>query len=431
MIKKAFWLLPLFLALLLLFLPYLFSTNGGKEYLANLLGKKFHSEVTIGALSLHWSSPQILDNVTFKKGPITFEAKEIQYNASLYSLLFQEVTLDRLILDQGTLSTDHLSLLVDISFAPKGTNEVAFRGSHPLTGNLALEGTYVKNKWLTLSLSHCPTNLFDLFSPLPLSPLIGKEIDGDIEWMEGAHASFKLHSEEFSLNTTGTLRDGHYFLTSPLTLSCILTPPFMKNLFPTSRNLPFSQGPVSLQIAPENAFIALKPPLSFASLHFPQGVLNLGILEIERLSLMTNLFSLIDLSFHFDRSTSFWFQSMPFSLTNSLFQIERTEFLVDQKYLLALWNTIDLGQKKLDLYIGLTSPLLKTYLGLDFLPADYTIPVHVTGPLDDPRVDKGPPLKTIAALLLINKAPIRIAPPPWKQAPKPRPPFPWQGRFPR
>lgn len=163
---------------------------------------------------------------------------------------------------------------------------------------------------------------------------------------------------------------------------------------------------------------------SWKKLHIPHMTLALGKMTWQNFGVVTDLLSVIQLRPNLNTDIPLWFQDTPASLTNGILHFDRTEFLVDNAYEFAFWNTINLSTQELDLAIGLPASTLQKVFDIQHLPENYTIPMRFTGPFNDPHLHKSRALKTIGKLLLLKNLP--LAPlPEVKPSPSPRRPFPW------
>jgi hypothetical protein len=167
-------------------------------------------------------------------------------------------------------------------------------------------------------------------------------------------------------------------------------------------------------------------PLFFSlqKIHAPHMTLKLGKMIWQNFGAVKDLLSILQLKIRFDADIPLWFQDSPASLTNGRLQFERTEFLLDNAYEFAFWDTIDLTKEEYHLKIGIPQNTLQKVLNLTTLPAGYTITLKLTGPLSDPTLQTSSALKTIAKLLLLNQLPLSPVPSS-KPCPPARPPFPW------
>ncbi len=163
---------------------------------------------------------------------------------------------------------------------------------------------------------------------------------------------------------------------------------------------------------------------NFEKIQVPSMTLRLGKMVWQNFGAVKDLLSIIQLKIPLDADIPLWFQDAPLSITNGIIHLERTEFLLDNKYQFGVWNNINLAKQEFNLTFGIPQKTIQKVLDIHGLPKDYTIPMRFTGPFDNPSLHKSSAIKTMATLLLLQKLP--LAPiPKVKPSPSSRPPFPW------
>ncbi len=172
----------------------------------------------------------------------------------------------------------------------------------------------------------------------------------------------------------------------------------------------------------KDAHVSLFSPLEKS--HLPNMTLRMGKLIWQNFGTLKDLFSILQLKIRVDSEISILFQDAPCSFKNGVLNFDRTEFLVDDTYQFSLWKDIDFANNEYNLFLGIPAITIQKVLDMHNLPPSYTIPMRLTGPLDDPILHKSTALKTIAKLLLLQQVP--LAPiPTLKPTPPIRYPLPW------
>lgn len=164
---------------------------------------------------------------------------------------------------------------------------------------------------------------------------------------------------------------------------------------------------------------------SFEKVQIPNMTLKLGKMVWQNFGAVRDLLSILQLKIATDADIPLWFQETPASITNGILHFERTEVLLDKSYEFAIWNDIDLVKKEFNLVLGIPQSTIQKVLDIRGIPKDFTIPMRLTGPFNNPSLHKSSALKTVATLLLLQKLP--LAPlPKVKASPPARRPFPWK-----
>jgi hypothetical protein len=95
----------LFLLLIILSLPFVLSTTGGKNALVSFLSSRLSAVITIEKLSLSWTGPQKLEGLSFAttNGQVKLSSKEISCKSSLVNLLMSSHEINLLTVESPVL----------------------------------------------------------------------------------------------------------------------------------------------------------------------------------------------------------------------------------------------------------------------------------------------------------------------------------------
>ena len=161
-----------------------------------------------------------------------------------------------------------------------------------------------------------------------------------------------------------------------------------------------SEGPVTLEIAPDRFAYPLFPP-NLSKLQIGSGRLALGkILCKNEGNLQTTLGLLKKGSYRSGDELELWFAPLDFKVENGTVNCDRTEILLIKEFQVCLWGDINLAQNSVDGVLGLTSGCLKNAFGIKGLPENYVLQIPVYGPFTDVKIDKGKATTKIGALML-------------------------------
>ena len=158
---------------------------------------------------------------------------------------------------------------------------------------------------------------------------------------------------------------------------------------------PFSSPLVSLHLSSGDLFVESKSSLRF------EGDLRLGVLKCGDNYLLTTILNL--LRGKIPTTISVECGIMPFIFQNGVFSFERTHFLIDNTFEIVSLGTANLMSDALNIHVGLTTSSLIRAFDLTALPPGYMVPFTIKGTTHKPLICIKDAVKTIAALILLEK----------------------------
>lgn len=431
--------------LLLIFLPSLLSTNWVKNQVITHLEKKYQAKIGLESLHLSWFGPQQATQLLFQQNELTANVDRIEMNSSLFSLFQIRNQMEKLLfsgaidLENGSLTIgDKLSLSqVTAQTTPDHmlkiygqTKQGSETGEFSLLGKLALGSTW------TLHILRFPSQILESFKEgYPFKEILGPTFNADVE-LHLSKNSMKefsyekiVKSQNVIIKSTGNYKNGIIELSTPLEASLILTEALSDILFKDSSLKPVSAKHIHLWIYPQGASIPISP-FSWKKLSIPNLTLDLQKIECRNFGTLSDFLSVIQFFPRMNQNVDILFQNAPMSIMEGICTIERTEMLVDQRFELGFWGTLNLIKKTAQMNLGITASALQKALGLHGLPEEYTVPMKLDGPFADLHLHKTSALKIIGALVLIEKQPFLPIPggvflPTVDPSPPVRKPLPW------
>jgi|GEM_PF-2470599 len=291
----------------------------------------------------------------------------------------------------------------------KGSDQIPFggslnidgkgtQGSLTFTGFVLDKGDHLGAKINLMSRS-LPTELLDLIAPI--SPFIGQafslDAKGEIS-KERSDLDVIFQSPSFAAQTALTLNQSLLTLREPLNAQFDLNPIFqstMKKRYGV--DLLALKNPIQLYIDPKQFSLPLFP-LNLSGFQLGYGVLDLGQMVVGNVGSAQDIGSIFQLP---ARSPSFplWFAPTEFSARSGRLFLDRTEVLFNGSLDVALWGTIDLPRRYVDMILGLTAQSLALTLGVPNLSPNYVLKVPIRGPFDDVKIYKDEAAAKIAFLL--------------------------------
>lgn len=464
--KKIFISVFIFLILFTLLLPTLISTSIGVKVLNHYLSKddlKFH----LDKLSLAWLGEQSLENLHITTKTIDLTVNSIIIKNPLWNLLenpsifiqqpdltyqYQETSSSSLkapllpnlsltvekgrcqiIPKDGTKPSIYIENIdIEVSgskaFCHADTLEKGNRGLIDIQSTLALDDSIE----IQGVLERFPTKFFQILPRLANFPILifGQSFNARFYYSKEA-AELEIASNQANLSFFGKIEDGNIKLKKPLQARFNLTADLSKAIMEkTSFDLISMQDPVKIWVSPEGVSIPLHD-LSLKNINIPVGYVDIGRAVFLDKDNLAQILSLLNYQPKKKNTIPIWVQSAPFHLQNGILKLQRTEFLLDNRYEFATWGIIDFNKQNgyASIYVGVTSQALKQLYDFKNLPSSYVLLIPLKGYLENVEVQKKEPAKQLALLLAREMHPIGGLVPPdltnSVEIPAPRKPFPW------
>lgn len=446
--KNKMLILPLcllfFIVLFFAFLPKILSTSWAKNKASALIEKRYQARLSIESMHFSWLGPQWINTVTVERKDIIGRAKRIEFDTSFFSLIRYRNRVEKLLFSgaleilDGSLSMDDKISLTHLNAKTGLDKTVSVTGQTKQgkeTGDFSLSGKVTKGSTWNLKILRFPSPILENFSPYPFTEILGSTFDADVQ-IHFSQASMKeftyeksVTSKNLKAKSTGNYKNGVIELSTPLEASFMLTEALSNQLFKEASFQPISAKFIHLWLYPQGTHIPIRP-FSWKNLTIPSLILDLQKIECRNFGTLSDFLSVIQLFPRPNQNVHIWFQSAPMSIKNGICTIERTEMLIDNRYEMGFWGSLNLIDQTANMHLGITASALRAALGLQTIPDDYTVPMRIDGPFKDLHVHKTSPLKVIGALVLIEKQPFFPIPgnvfrPEVKPSPPVRKPLPW------
>lgn len=279
-------------------------------------------------------------------------------------------------------------------------------------------------------------------SGIPPSAFLGNFVNASLEGelvKKNGTLSFDIDATNCRALVNGSIRNGIFYLDSPLKASMTISPKMNEILSKNGKIFVAStKRPISL-IVDQKGFSVPIQDFSLKHANLSYGRIDFGDILCRNTGSASDLMTIFKTKKD-QTSISLWFAPMEFNIRNGLMLIDRTEILYQRSYQIALWGDINFRRRFLSMTLGLTEQSLRTALGIKGLDPSYVLQIPVEGPFGNIQIDKGAATSKIA-LLMARK---QIVPQTgvWGQVfgtlgeltddqskvPPPRPPFPWQSQ---
>lgn len=256
--------------------------------------------------------------------------------------------------------------------------------------------------------------------------------------------SIALQSPKAHFDMQAEISSSALTLRKDLTADLLLTPELGKLFIKTDspiRSLSASR-PITFWASKQGFSIPIKNNLS--AIEIPNIQINLGKVYCKNEGAMASALEQLKSKEPSGKEIEIWFTPLDLHVRQGNIEIERTEFLLDKKFDLALWGEVNLPTNYAKLTLGITADAIREAFGMKQLPKDYVLKIPVEGPLDNIQIKSKTAATKIAALLLwqsdlLSKAagPFggvlkQVIPPPGGEGKTPpaKHPFPWESETP-
>ncbi len=447
----------------LIFLPNILSTKVGTKMVARFLTSQV-GKVSIDSLSLSWFGTQEINgwkNSTdefiisiphmsleglFSKPHLTIDdpVMELHYKvgdqpAESHAGVPAVPISNSLTINNGTfivIPQDRSKPVarlehIDLDLTP---STVTLTGKAK-EGDMEVKANYTKKELIDIEgkFKNCPTKFLEIFPYTEHFPslALGDRFTSTFFYKEGK-CQFFLHSDLSDMIMNGKIEEGVFYLTRPLEVSCVVTPPLSQAIFELLSFRPVEvKSPIRLWISQEGASCPIKN-FSIDKIEIKNGYFMMGQTQLLNAKVLSKLLGILKLKKRPDTDVPVWFQDSLFHMSKGILSIERTEFLVDNNYELTTWGNVDLLKDGgyLDMYVGLTAQALSKAFNVKSLPPNFVVAVGMKGPFDDIEIDKNSVAKQMAVVLGREQHPLGQLVPPdaasdGVKIPPPRKPFPW------
>jgi hypothetical protein len=88
-----------------------------------------------------------------------------------------------------------------------------------------------------------------------------------------------------------------------------------------------------------------------------------------------------------------------FSIKDGVVKLERADMLINDRFPLAAWGNVDLGNERVNMVIGLTGAAIANAFGLNGIPKNSMLQLPLKGPLNGPSIDKAKAAARISSLV--------------------------------
>ena len=170
----------------------------------------------------------------------------------------------------------------------------------------------------------------------------------------------------------------------------------LQNILPVANKIKPSDQPVKLTIDREGFAVPIWD-FNILTTEIPRFTLELGKVHFSNRSELAKVLSLLT-TVKTDE-LSVWVTPAYFSLSKGTIKLERVDLLINETYPIASWGTVDIGDDKVRMTIGLSGNAISKAFGLTNIPNGYMLQLPLRGTLDSASIDVTKATARISALV--------------------------------
>ncbi len=457
--KKTFWTI-IFCAIaafmvIIIFLPTIFSTKAGKNYVVKRISQDTTYKIDIDTLLFSWTGPQIIKGLKISDENMDLEAESIISNMSLFSFYKSLISPQKKVYFFTNTQIKNLDMKVHMpDFPPVELYNVNASIDSKRDGSLiAITGQVSDGNQdrfsLTIDLSKdqriknitakdIPTIALDQFFFYKkahlrgfLTQLLGSYINlnvkTDLKDNKGP-LNIDLSSENSKASISAYIENNIITLTESAIVTLNLS-----NGVKSANTYIRTTEPIVLRVS-STGFTCPIRPFNVQNLKVQNAFLDLGKLYTLNKGAISELVDMTKLTY--TNLVSFWFTSVNMQIDNGILYTDRMDFLINETVHLCTWGNINLVNKKIRMNLGITADTLYYSFGVKGLPDDYILAVPIKGTYDNIKVDSSAATAKILALTALQTpggiggiiGTIVSKTQKSDDAPPPKRPFPWEGK---
>lgn len=438
MLKTVLVIFLCIIVLALIFLPKILSTNKGKDFLTEELSHLLPGSWSMESLQLSWIGKQKMQGVHWQTDDkaISFEAKELELNKSLWQLFFhensQELFLKQGVLsfqnkDQPTLHFASMNLQLSpsvITLSKPAVIKLKQAEKEDIEIDLHRCAIPIQKSPLQINQIDCSltakgaskpivsalASLFEINQKIDLLlSMLGPKCAVDLSLQPSSQASLstidvKCTYSQWHLN--GLITRERLTLTEPLTGEMQINPEISQKLLklinPLLATAIGSDHPLRLSIAPEGFSIPLAP-FDLYNVEIDKATLDFGSIYLKKSGLTDSLLKLISPKLSQERMVKLTISPFDLALKDEVISSQTMSGVLADRFLITSSGLINLKTDQIDMVLNLPAETLKQIVGLKKLPSDYLFTIPLTGTIGHVEINWDEATKKLASLIMQNQ----------------------------
>ena len=334
--------------------PTFLSTEWGRQGISVLLKYQTNHSIECNELHLSWFGKQEMKGIILndEKGNTAISIKKLSTKTSLIPFLLQGADIESLRITglEANLSDPLILSLLDLLIA--NIDQI-------------IQSSIILSREVTALFGQSP--FLHIYTNWNL-----QQNKGDVD--------ATLKGESGNLSLVGEIRDNTLLLKKELIAEFAITPEFKQSLL--AKEIPFiheisaTEHPVKITISPHGFFLPLHS-INLRGIQFKNASLDIGLLQFDSEGELGTAFNFLQKNLN--KTFSIWCTPFYMRLKNGLLTFERMDFLVMDRYPLAIWGKSDLIEEKTEMVLGFTSQTLNKAFHIKNFPHDEIVQLPIKG----------------------------------------------------
>lgn len=316
---------------------------------------------------------------------------------------------------RGTISSKNLSEKIAFNMTAQGSSGKGDAAQWNMVGSidngLTAEGS-LNRQTLSLAVDGNVENLpVPMLCQLICRPGLGRQIETVIGPVLNATIKARLQrmNGPLYLDIKGSngnilvdsqLYEGVLTLNKDLKAQVVITPQLGQYIFqeyiPIMDGILSADQPMRLTIDKRGFSLPLRD-LTTSTVSIGQATLELGNVKFSNRSQLAKVLTLLTPA-NADQ-IQVWLTPAYISLNNGIVKLERLDLLVNERYPLATWGTVDMEHDKVNMMFGLSGTAIAKAFNVTGIPHDYMLQVPLRGTTSNASVDRTKAAARLSALV--------------------------------
>lgn len=291
----------------------------------------------------------------------------------------------------GKPTSIHLTGSVDKPWTPKG-------GFNTDNMSVQMDGSLVAIPAPLLCKVICSDTLLSHQSDALFGPTFDATIKVQLQQMNGP-ISMKANGKNGNVSFSGRIQDGILTLTDNLYAEFAVTPQLgqyvLQEFIPVLNGILSSDQPLKIFINKEGFSMPIRD-ITPTAVSVGGAMVDIGKVQFSSQSQLAKALSL--LTPENSESLKVWLTPIYVAMNAGVVRIERMDMLLNERFPLAAWGTVNLDRDRVDMIIGLSGAAIGSAFNISNVPKSYILQVPFKGPLNNPSLDKARVVGRLSAL---------------------------------
>lgn len=170
----------------------------------------------------------------------------------------------------------------------------------------------------------------------------------------------------------------------------------LQDMIPFLSGIQGSDQPLKLAISKEGTFFPLRQ-LSLQNIVIGAATLELGKVRFSNDGQLAKVLSLLTTASA--NEIQVWFTPTYFEMANGVFNLERVDMLISDRYPIAAWGKVDTGNDNVNMVIALSGSAIRRAFNVPGIKQNYFLQLPLRGTMGNASIDKAKAVARLSALV--------------------------------